>query len=107
MLRSFGYTNIFIVDPQDLTAMQAAVDGALISEEPAAIITRRPCLLIKKIKHQRGLCRVDSQKCKACKLCLKAGCPAIFMEDGRARIDETLCVGCKVCAQICPFGAIE
>lgn len=107
VLKSFGYQNIFIVDPQDLTAMQKAVDDALSSEDPAAIITRRPCLLIKKIKHERGLCRVDADKCRACKLCLKAGCPAVFMEDGKAKIDAQLCVGCKVCAQICPFGAIE
>lgn len=107
VLKSLGYQNIFIVDPQDLTAMQKAVDDALASEVPAAIITRRPCLLIKKLKQPKGLCKVDRDKCKSCKLCLKAGCPAIFMEEGKARIDKTLCVGCTVCAQICPFGAIE
>ena len=32
-------------------AMQKAIDDALASEVPAAIVVRRPCLLIKRIKH--------------------------------------------------------
>lgn len=107
VLEAFGYQNVIVVDPQDLTAMQKAVDDALASEVPAAIITRRPCLLIKKIKHNIGKCNVNSDKCRSCKKCLKVGCPAIFMKDGKATIDRTLCVGCTVCNQVCPFGAIE
>lgn len=107
VLEAFGYQNVIIVDPQDLTAMQKAVDDALASEVPAAIITRRPCLLIKRIKHNIGKCTVNSEKCRSCKKCLKVGCPAIFMKDGKATIDATLCVGCTVCNQVCPFGAIE
>lgn len=107
VLEAFGYQNIIIVDPQNLTAMQKAVDDAVASEAPAAIITRRPCLLIKKIKHDIGKCTVDSNKCRSCKKCLKVGCPAIFMKDGKATIDANLCVGCTVCNQVCPFGAIN
>lgn len=107
VLEAFGYQNVIIVDPQDLTAMQKAVDDALASEVPAAIITRRPCLLIKRIKHNIGKCTVNTEKCRSCKKCLKVGCPAIFMKDGKATIDATLCVGCTVCNQVCPFGAIE
>ena len=107
VLDAFGYKNIIIVDPQDLTAMQKAVDDALASEVPAAIITRRPCLLIKRIKHEICKCHVNADKCRSCKKCLKVGCPAVFMKDGKATIDQTLCVGCTVCNQVCPFGAIE
>jgi indolepyruvate ferredoxin oxidoreductase alpha subunit len=107
VLEAFGYKNVIIVDPQDLTAMQKAVDDALASEVPAAIITRRPCLLIKRIKHEIGKCHVNTDKCRSCKKCLKVGCPAVFMKDGKATIDQTLCVGCTVCNQVCPFGAIE
>ena len=70
--------NVFIVDPQDLTAMQKAVDDALASTVPAAIIARRPCLLIKRIKHDTGQCVVDTDKCIGCKKCLKVGCPAVL-----------------------------
>ena len=91
VLRAYGYQNIIIVDPRDLTAMQKAVDNALASEVPAAIITRRPCLLIKRI----------------CRKCLQVGCPALMVKDRKSCIDPTQCVGCTVCAQVCPVGAIS
>jgi indolepyruvate ferredoxin oxidoreductase alpha subunit len=87
--------------------MEQAVQDALASEAPAAIIARRPCLLIKKIKHDIGKCVVNPDQCRGCKKCLQVGCPAVCLKDGKAVIDETLCVGCTVCAQVCPFGAIE
>ncbi len=107
VLRSYGYENIFIVDPQDLTAMQKAVDDALASAVPAAIITRRPCLLIKRIRHEIGRCTVDTDKCIGCRKCLKVGCPAVMVKDRKSWIDPTQCVGCTVCAQVCPVGAIS
>ena len=107
VLRAYGYQNVIIVDPQDLTAMQKAVDDALASEVPAAIIARRPCLLIKRERHDIGLCQVDTNKCIGCKKCLKVGCPAVMMKEGKSCIDPTQCVGCTVCAQVCPTGAIS
>ncbi len=107
ILKACGYENIIIVDPRDLKAMQKAVDDALASEVPAAIITRRPCLLIKKIKHEIRECVVDRDKCRSCRMCLKVGCPAVFFKEGKSSIDRTLCVGCDVCGQVCPFGAIK
>ncbi|WP_458863054.1 indolepyruvate ferredoxin oxidoreductase subunit alpha [Acidaminobacterium chupaoyuni] len=107
ILRAFGFEHIIIVDPNDLTAMEKAVREAEQSEVPAAIITRRPCLLIKGIKHEKGLCRVNTDKCVSCKMCTKVGCPAIMMKNGKSFIDPTLCVGCTVCQQVCKFGAIE
>lgn len=106
VLKAFGYQHIIIVDPQDLAAMQNAIDDALASQAPAAIITRRPCLLIKRIKHDTGLCQVDNDACIGCKKCLKVGCPALMMKNGKSFIEPTQCVGCTVCAQVCPVGAI-
>ena len=107
MLRSFGYEKVMIVDPQDLKAMQQAVDEALASAVPAAIICRRPCLLIKRIRHEKALCVVDRGKCVGCRMCLKVGCPAVMIKDGKSSIDPNQCVGCTLCAQVCPVGAIE
>ena len=108
VLAACGYENIIIVDPQNIAAMEQAVEDALNSTVRTAIITRRPCLLYKEIKHDIGLCTVAGGKCRKCRKCLKVGCPAVMLqEDGKAGIDKTLCVGCTVCAQICPFGAIE
>ena len=106
ILAACGYKTVIIVDPQDLAAMEKAVQDALASEVPAAIIARRPCLLIKRMKHNISLCEIDRDKCVGCKLCLKVGCPAIMIEDGKAKISNTQCVGCTVCAQVCPKGAI-
>ena len=107
VLASIGYEKVIIVDPQDLRAMEKAVEEAMASEVPAAIITRRPCVLIKRIKHDIGLCEVDAQKCIGCKMCLKVGCPAVMVNEGKARIDAVQCIGCTVCAQVCPKGAIS
>lgn len=107
IMEAYGYEKIIIVDPQDIAAMQKAVDDALAFDGAACIITRRPCLLIKKIKHDIGLCEVDRDKCIGCKMCLKVGCPAVCIKDKKAAIDTTLCVGCTVCAQVCPKGAIS
>ena len=107
VLHAYGYQNVIIVDPQDLTAMQKAVDDALASEVPAAIIARRPCLLIKRMKHESAQCVVDQDKCIGCRMCLKVGCPAVMVKGKKSSIDPTQCVGCTVCAQVCPVGAIS
>ena len=107
VLAAYGYENIYIVDPLDLKAMEDAVKGALASEKRSAIITRRPCLLIKRIKHDIQLCVTDEEKCIGCKKCLKVGCPALMIKDGKCKIDANQCVGCTVCAQVCPVNAIS
>ena len=107
VLEAYGYENIYIVDPLDLKAMEDAIKGAMASEKRAAIITRRPCLLIKRIKHDIALCVTDEDKCIGCKKCLKVGCPALMIKDGKCKIDANQCVGCTVCAQVCPVGAIS
>lgn len=107
LLEAIGFEHIIEVDPQDLKAMKAAVDEAVASEVPAAIITRRPCVLIKKFKRKPERCKVDRDACRACKQCLKVGCPAIAFKDGKSFIDPVLCVGCTVCLQVCPFNAIH
>lgn len=107
VLKAFGYQKVLIVDPQDLTAMQNTVDEALAAVVPCAIIARRPCLLIKRMKYDIAQCVVDTQRCVGCKKCLKVGCPAVMVKDGKSSIDATQCVGCTVCAQVCPVGAIS
>ena len=107
VLKGCGYENIIIVDPQDLKAMKKAIDDAQASAVPAAVICRRPCLLIKRIKHDTALCEVDPAKCIGCRMCIGVGCPAIMMKNGRSVIDQNQCVGCTVCAQVCPKGAIS
>lgn len=107
ILRACGYENIIIVDPQDLTAMNEAIDAAIAGGKRTAMVVRRACLLIKREKFEKKLCSVDADKCIGCKKCLTVGCPAIMVKDRKSLIDTSLCVGCTVCAQVCPVGAIS
>ncbi len=104
LCRAMGFRRVRVVDPYDLAACDAALREELAADEPSVIISRRPCALLKYVKHKPPL-RVDADKCVGCKSCMKIGCPAISMKDGKARIDQTLCVGCGVCAQLCRTGA--
>lgn len=101
-----GVKRVRVVDPNELAALEAILKEELTAEEPSVIITRRPCALLKQVKHNPPL-RVDPERCKSCKMCMKIGCPAIHMADGKAVIDDTLCVGCDLCQRMCSFGAIK
>ena len=97
--------HIRIVDPNDLKEVEKVLKEELASNTPSVIICRRPCALLKYVKHESAL-KVDSDKCIGCKACMKIGCPCISVVDGKAKIDATLCVGCGLCPQMCPKGAI-
>ena len=105
LCRAVGINRIRVVDPYDLEACEKALREELAANEPSVIISRRPCVLLKYVKPKTPLV-VDREKCKGCKKCMKFGCPAISIHNGKAVIDKTLCVGCEVCVQLCGFGAI-
>jgi len=106
LCKALGINRVRVVDPYDLKACETAVKEELAVSEPSVIISRRPCVLLKYVKHSSPL-TVNDEKCKSCKRCMTLGCPAVSMKDGKARIDTTLCVGCGVCKQLCAFDAIE
>ena len=106
LCRAMGFHRVRVVDPYDLKACDQAVKEELAADEPSVIISRRPCALLKYVKHKAPLA-VNRDKCIGCKSCMKIGCPAISIKEGKARVDNTLCVGCGVCEQLCPVGAFE
>ncbi|MBE6973038.1 MAG: indolepyruvate ferredoxin oxidoreductase subunit alpha [Ruminococcaceae bacterium] len=106
LCRAMGFERVRVVDPYDLKACDAALKEELAVEAPSVIISRRPCALLKYVKHSAPL-TVDTDKCKSCKACMKIGCPAISIKNGKAHVDNTLCVGCGVCEQLCAFGAFQ
>ncbi|MCR4725350.1 MAG: indolepyruvate ferredoxin oxidoreductase subunit alpha [Clostridia bacterium] len=106
LVRAMGIRRVRVVDPYNLAECDAAVKEELAAEEPSVIISRRPCALLKYVKHKAPL-KTDPQKCIGCKSCMRIGCPAISMKDGKARVDDTLCVGCGICTQLCPKDAFE
>ena len=106
LCRSIGINSVRVVDPYNLEECEKVLREELAKNEPSVIISRRPCVLLKYVKPKKPL-RVNPDKCRGCRKCMKFGCPSISFRDGHAVVDETLCVGCGVCAQLCPFDAFE
>ena len=105
LCRSVGIRRVRVIDPYNLDDCDKAIREEVGCGEPSVIISRRPCALLKTVKHP-GPISVDSAKCIGCKACMKIGCPAISIVDKKAVIDQTQCVGCNVCAQLCRQNAI-
>ena len=106
LCRSMGFDRVRVVDPYDLEACDRVLKEELEAEAPSVIISRRPCALLKYVKHSPPLA-VDQDKCKGCKACMKIGCPAVSIQGGIARVDATQCVGCGVCEQLCRSNAFR
>ena len=106
LCRAMGFDRVRVVDPYDLKAVDTAVKEELAVDAPSVIISRRPCALLKYVKHNPPL-KVDTDACRGCRSCMKLGCPAISIKNGKAVIDNTLCVGCGVCQQLCAFDALK
>ncbi len=106
LCHAVGIRRVQVVDPYDLAQCDRVIKEELAANEPSVIISRRPCALLKTVKHKKPL-HVDSEKCTGCKACMRIGCPAISIADGKARVDATQCVGCGVCEQLCKFEALK
>ncbi len=106
LCKAIGINRVRVVDPYNLAECETVIKEELAVAEPSVIISRRPCALLKYVKHNKPL-MVDGAKCKSCKMCMKIGCPAISMKNGIAEIDNTLCTGCGVCGQLCKFDALK
>jgi len=117
IVRALGIEHIKTVDPNDLKAMNEALDWAYELNEPSVIITRWPCVL-KKLSQEDNVefpgaftenCIIDHDKCIGCKKCIKTGCPALSFDKvtKKASINKNDCVACTVCLQTCPVNAIS
>lgn len=105
LCKAVGINRVRVVDPYKMWEVEEAVKEELAVSEPSVIISRRPCALLKTVKHNPPL-KVETDKCVGCKQCLKIGCPAISMKDGKSVIDHTQCVGCGICEEMCKPHAI-
>ena len=106
LCHAVGIRRVRVVDPYDLAQCDAAIKEETAVDEPSVIISRRPCALLKYVKHNKPII-ANPDKCVGCKACMKIGCPAISIIDKKAHIDNTLCTGCGVCAQLCKFDALQ
>lgn len=106
LCRAVGIKRVRVVDPYNLKQCDEVLKEELNANEASVIISRRPCALLKYVKHNAPL-HVNEDKCVGCKACMKIGCPAISIVGGKAKVDNTLCVGCSVCSQLCKTGALN
>lgn len=105
--RAVGIKRVVRVDPYKIDETVAALKQELAADEPSIIIADAPCVIrARKIFHQPYF--VDPEKCIACGMCHKVGCPAIEKdENGKTKINALLCIGCDICRQVCKPQAIQ
>lgn len=116
LVKALGIKHVKVIDPNDLQAVDDALDAFMDLDEPSVIITRWPCVLKQfsqaDLEEFPGLFQtkdvVDQGKCIGCKQCQKTGCPALNFDKKtkKVHINPADCVGCGVCAQVCPVDAI-
>ncbi|MDO4739189.1 MAG: indolepyruvate ferredoxin oxidoreductase subunit alpha [Eubacteriales bacterium] len=105
LCRACGAASVQVVAADEMAQVEKAVRAGMAETGVSVVIARKPCALLDK-KSRKAPLRVDAQACRSCRMCMKLGCPAISMQNGKASIDPSLCVGCGLCKQSCAFGAI-
>ncbi len=106
LAEAVGIEHVVVADPFDLEGFEKVVKEETNRDEPSVIIAQRPCALLKNVNYGAP-CYVDTEACKKCKMCMKLGCPAITLKEGKVEINSALCNGCSLCVNICKFNAIQ
>ncbi len=110
LIKALGVKDLHVTDAFDLKNIQETLKKTTNSEETSVIINKGRCILLDYKTMKVTPNTVDPEKCIACGLCLKVGCPALSRDPKtrKAKIDVYLCAGdkCNVCLQVCPKDAI-
>lgn len=84
LCHAVGIPNVVVCDPYNLDETINTIKEQLNTPGPSVVISRRPCALLKYVKHKPAL-KIDKDKCIGCKKCLSIGCPAISIRNKRQR----------------------
>lgn len=119
--KALGVKNIRKIDPYNIKECMEVLKEEMDRDEPSLILcTNSPCMLLRreKRKFEFPVYKIDTDKCRGCKVCLDINCPAISWREGAGQttdghkrkgtvyINPDQCVGCEVCVQVCKFDAI-
>ena len=109
LCKAIGVKHVRVVDPYDLKATEDTLREEIKREELSVVITRHPCALIEKGREIEEFVHWNEDKCVACGMCLKIGCPAMERhgkKNKQPKINMSLCYHCGMCAQMCKPGAL-
>jgi len=104
LCRACGADEVMTVDPYRVEETMAVVNKLKQGKGLRVVIFQQECLLLRKQESNLEV-KVDTEKCRQCKLCLELGCPALEWQQDKPVISP-LCAGCGVCASFCPHQAI-
>jgi indolepyruvate ferredoxin oxidoreductase alpha subunit len=112
VVRAIGVEKVKVVDAFKIKEVEAGLKECLEFDGPSVLITRGECIFVSR--NPQPPYHVDLEKCIACHMCFRVGCPAIGQSTEKyeknkkfkSHIDPTICIGCDVCRQVCPTGAI-
>jgi indolepyruvate ferredoxin oxidoreductase, alpha subunit len=108
IVKASGVQFLRTINPLNVKKSQQTFKEALEFPGVSVVISKHPCMLIKRSKRSDTFLEVKQDKCDACSVCLEElSCTAIYTdEDGSVHIDPQLCNKCNVCVQVCPEKAI-
>jgi len=114
LVRALGIKHVARVDAYDEKTVETTLKEFKRLDEPAVVISERPCALLPEVRKTYQPLKVKLEKCDGCGVCVRTGCPALVRSkevhaaSGRSKveIDPLLCTGCDLCAQVCPSDAI-
>ena len=107
LAQTLGADHTAVVDPYELKQIENTLRELFSKKGVKVVVARRPCIQLKYIKKPLKKMKVNQEKCKVCKLCLRFGCPALILKDKKIIIDEMLCMACGICSQVCLSNAIH
>ncbi|HMK54831.1 MAG TPA: indolepyruvate ferredoxin oxidoreductase subunit alpha [Methanobacteriaceae archaeon] len=108
LVKAIGVSYMKTINPLNIKKSVEIFQEALQDQGVAVVISKYPCVLIKK-SQKRGISQlVVTDSCDGCGECLSTlACPALYQADDKIEIDPLLCRKCNVCVQTCPQGAIK
>ncbi len=108
IVKATGVQFLRTINPLNIKKSQQVFREALEFEGVAVVISKHPCMLIKRNKSSDNYLEIKQDMCDKCSVCLdELACSAIYVDEDRSvRIDPQLCNKCNVCVQICPEKAI-
>ncbi|MEM4489871.1 MAG: indolepyruvate ferredoxin oxidoreductase subunit alpha [Desulfurococcaceae archaeon] len=109
IVRAIGPDELVIVDPYNLDETTRIMEELLLKPGVKVVIARHACALLeKRLGKPLKTYTVVDERCKGCKSCLiSTGCPALYIEGGKAKIITEDCNGCGLCSKFCAYEAIR